>query len=368
MRYNFKTLPVNTLIGSRWDNFNAIIRGRKIEDKYRGQFNRTRVVCWLISSLQPFEDRRYRKRVESLQIEEDPVFIIGHWRSGTTYVHNVLSCDRHFGYNTTYQTVFPNLILWGQPFFRPIVNFIMPDRRPADNMELSVDKPQEEEFALTNIMPYTFYNFWFFPEDTLEYCDKYLLFKNITKEELEVFDREFVRLIKTSLINTGGKQFLSKNPPHTGRIPQLLKMFPNAKFIYLFRNPYTVFESTRYFFDRIIKPLRFQDIDAEVLETNILEVYKRLFEKYENDKKLIPDGNIVELRFEDFEKEPFKQTEMLYDNLQISDFGKVADSIRKYIDSIKGHSKKRYDYKPETIEKVNNHWIFALKKWGYEIC
>ena len=44
------------------------------------------------------------------------VFILGHWRSGTRssiHVHNVFSCDKHFGYNTTYQTVFPHLMMWG---------------------------------------------------------------------------------------------------------------------------------------------------------------------------------------------------------------------------------------------------------------
>ena len=40
----------------------------------------------------------------------------------------------------------------------------MPDKRPTDNMELTVDLPQEEEFALANMMPYTYYNFWFLPE------------------------------------------------------------------------------------------------------------------------------------------------------------------------------------------------------------
>ena len=41
---------------------------------------------------------------------------------------------------------------------------LMPNKRPTDNMELSPDLPQEEEFALSNMMPYTYYNFWFFPK------------------------------------------------------------------------------------------------------------------------------------------------------------------------------------------------------------
>ena len=66
----------------------------------------------------------------------------------------------------------------------------------------------------------------------------------------------------------------SKNPPHTGRVKELVKMFPNAKFIYLMRNPYTVFESTCSFFTNTIQPLKLQDITPAELEQNI-DVYKR---------------------------------------------------------------------------------------------
>ncbi len=64
------------------------------------------------------------------------------------------------------------------------------------------DLPQEEEFALANMMPYTYYNFWFLPEYQQEYADKYLLFDDITEKELKVFEETFVKLIKISLWNT----------------------------------------------------------------------------------------------------------------------------------------------------------------------
>ena len=78
-------------------------------------------------------------------------------------------------------------------------------------------------------------------------------------------------------------------------------MFPNAKFIYLMRNPYTVFESTRSFFTNTIQPLKLEDISNEQLEENILSIYAKLYHKYESDKKYIPEGNLIEVKFEDFE-------------------------------------------------------------------
>lgn len=363
----FNKLPINTLVGADWKTFHAIAGGREIDKDFRSKFRLTKMVCRLLSSLQPVEDRRYRKLLADKALEMDPVFILGHWRSGTTFVHNVFSCDKHFGYNTTYQTVFPNLMLFGQPFFKKNMSWLMPDKRPTDNMELKVDLPQEEEFALANMMPYTYYNFWFLPRYTMEYCDKYLLFDDITEEERAVFKETFLKLIKISLWNTKGSQFLSKNPPHTGRIKTLVEMFPNAKFIYLVRNPYTVFESTRSFFTNTIKPLRLQHITDEQIEKNIVQVYSKLFHKYEKEKHLIPQGNLMEVKFEDFEANAFELTEHIYKALSIPGFPAARAGIEKYLDKKKGYKKNKYSYDARTVQIVEENWDFALKQWGYNL-
>lgn len=365
--FEFQKLPINTLVGADWKTFKAITQGQHIDSPYRGKYRLTKWVCRLLSALHPIEERRYTKRLENAPVPMDPVFILGHWRSGTTFVHNVLAHDKHFGYTTTYQTVFPHLMLWGQPFFKKTMSWLMPDKRPTDNMELNVDLPQEEEFALSNMMPYTYYNFWFLPQNMMEYCDKYLIFKTATAEERRVFQATFVKLMKISLWNTKGSQFLSKNPPHTGRVKEILEIFPNAKFIYLMRNPYTVFESTRSFFSNTIIPLQLQTISPEQLESNILEAYKRLYHKYEEDKQLIPSGNLIELKFEDFEANALEMTENIYRTLSIPGFEETKADIIRYLDKKKGYRKNTYSYDPRTVELVNKHWHFALEQWGYQL-
>ena len=363
----FSKLPVNPLVGADWKTFNQITEGRVIDDRFKAKYRLTKSVCRLLSSLKPLQDKRYEKLLSDTPLEHDPVFILGHWRSGTTFMHNVFSCDSHFGYNTTYQTVFPHLMMWGQPFFKKNMSWLMPDKRPTDNMELAVDLPQEEEFALANMMPYTYYNFWFLPKHMMEYADKYLLFNDISEEELKVFEETFKKLIKISLWNTKGTQFLSKNPPHTGRVKELVKMFPNAKFIYLMRNPYTVFESTRSFFTNTIQPLMLQNISNEDLQANILSVYSKLYHKYEEDKKFIPEGNLVEVKFEDYEQNAFDMTEEIYRKLSLPGFDDARSAIEAYVSRKKGYKKNKYQYKPETVELVEKHWSFALEQWDYKL-
>lgn len=363
----FNKLPINTLVGADWRTFRSITDGQTIDRRYRGKYRLTKAVCRLLSTLAPIQDRRYEKLLADKPLEHAPVFILGHWRSGTTFMHNVLSCDKHFGYNTTYQTVFPHLMMWGQPFFKKNMGWLMPDKRPTDNMELAVDLPQEEEFALSNMMPYTYYNFWFLPKNMMQYAEKYLLFNDISQKELKVFEETFVKLIKISLWNTHGTQFLSKNPPHTGRVKELVKMFPDAKFIYLIRNPYTVFESTRSFFTNTIKPLKLQDISDTELQDNILKIYAKLYHKYEEDKHLIPEGNLIEVKFEDYEKDPFDMTQEIYRKLSLPGFDEAREAIAAYVNKKKGYKKNKYQYKPETVKLVEQNWGFALEQWGYSL-
>ncbi len=363
----FNKLPINTLVGADWATFRAVCDGRYIDRGYRQKYMLTKAVCRLLSLLTPIQDARYRRRLADKPLEHPPVFILGHWRSGTTFMHNVFSCDRHFGYNTTYQTVFPHLMMFGQAFFKKNMAWLMPDKRPTDNMELSVDLPQEEEFALANMMPYTYYNFWFFPKYMHEYCDRYLTFERITPEELRVFEEVFTKLIKISLWNTHGTQFLSKNPPHTGRVRELVKMFPDAKFIYLVRNPYTVFESTRSFFNNTIKPLKLEDISPEEMERNILDIYTKLYKRYQADKALIPKGNLVEVKFEDYETDAFGMTRQIYADLGLPGFKEAEEAIRAYTDKKKGYKKNAYKYDDRTVRLVEENWGYALKDWGYSM-
>lgn len=363
----FNKLPINTLVGADWKTFRAITDGREIDRAWRSKYRLTKAVCRLLSTLAPIQERRYWKLLADKPLEHAPVFILGHWRSGTTFVHNVLSCDKHFGYNTTYQTVFPHLMMFGQGFFKKNMSWLMPDKRPTDNMELAVDLPQEEEFALANMMPYTYYNFWFLPKYQQEYCDRYMLFENIDEEVLRVWEDTFKKLIRISLWNTGGTQFLSKNPPHTGRVRELVRMFPDAKFIYLMRNPYTVFESTRSFFTNTIQPLKLQEFSDAQIEENILSIYAKLYHKYEADKHLIPEGNLIEVKFEDFEADAFGMTRHIYEQLSLPGWDDAQTAIAQYVGSKRGYKKNKYQYEQRTRDLVEKNWNFALEQWDYKL-
>lgn len=366
----FSKLPVNTLVGADWKTFKEVTRGQYVAPEKRIKFALTKGICRLLSLAASLQERKYRKMLADIKMEHDPVFILGHWRSGTTFLHNIFAQDPRFGFTTTYQTVFPHYMLSLQWLFKPVMGWLMPDHRPTDNMELAPDLPQEEEFALQNTCPSSYYCFWFYPQKMREYCDRFLTMKDATAEEIQDFKEKFDRVVRISMWNSrrGVKdaQYLSKNPPHTGKVKTLVEMYPNAKFIYLMRNPYTVFESSRSFFTNTIAPLELHSIPLEEMEQNILRNYMELYKAYQDQKQYIPEGNLFEVRFEDIEKDALGITERIYRELNIPGWETARPAIEQYVAGKKGYKKNKYQYDPRTVQLVNEAWGTVLDEWGYE--
>ena len=123
-----------------------------------------RTIITLLINVINFPFRLYEKlminrKFKSIDIENDPIFIIGHWRSGTTHLHNLLCQDPQMGYATTFQSVFPDTLFnkVGRFVFEGFAKILIPGTRKGDNVTLGTELPQEEEFALGDKTPISFY-------------------------------------------------------------------------------------------------------------------------------------------------------------------------------------------------------------------
>ena len=356
---------ITTLAGARFRVFRYVSKKYGVEKKYRTKWIVSGLISIVCTFLGYFDRLVYafKKKPENLK---DPIFIIGHWRSGTTLLHNLMCTDPEMGYPTTYQTVFPNNLFSFQWLFKIVMKMLMPDKRPVDNVSLNVNYPQEEEFAINNEIPFSFYNWWYFPKNTREIADEYLLNKTTNPKDTEAWKINFKRFVNRSLLNTNGTRFISKNPPHTARIPQILSMYPNAKFIYIHRNPYEVVRSTFAFFKSILPTTQLQEIDDKSLMSDILWVYKQLILKYETDKKSIPAENLIEVKYADLVNKPDKEIQHIYKNLLKDDYKRVEPNVKAYIESL-NHKLKKYEYKPEFLAAVNEQLLEIIQLKEYEV-
>ena len=87
------------------------------------------------------------EEIEKIELRHSPLFILGHWRSGTTHLHNLLSLDNEFSSPNVYQCLFPNHFIYSQ-VGAVALKFLAPETRPMDNVVFSSRSPHEEEFAL----------------------------------------------------------------------------------------------------------------------------------------------------------------------------------------------------------------------------
>ncbi|MBO7680523.1 MAG: sulfotransferase, partial [Thermoguttaceae bacterium] len=90
----------------------------------------------------------FGRKIRSQELAAPPVFILGHWRSGTTLLHEYMILDDRFTTADTYTCFAPSHFIFSGPFLRPFVGLLMPKKRPMDNMAAGLDRPQEDEFAL----------------------------------------------------------------------------------------------------------------------------------------------------------------------------------------------------------------------------
>jgi hypothetical protein len=307
-------------------------------------------------------------RFRSARGNNPPVFIVGHWRSGTTYLHNILCQDPKMAYTTTFQSVFPDtLFSWiGRPLFEGFARILIPGKRKGDNVILGTELPQEEELALGDKQPLCYYYCWMFPRNMQEFYERSIRFNGVSERDGSRWMDNYQLLMNKAMKNTKGDYFLSKNPANTGRVKALLERFPGARFIHIHRDPVEVFLSTRNFFEKMLPHLQLQSVDFDSLEEDLVEVYRKLMQDFIRQRKEIPKGQLVELSFHELEARPMELVAHIYETLGMELGEEAIEKMEAYIRSKKSYSKNKYQLSPQLSEKIKKEWDFARKEWQYD--
>ena len=314
------------------------------------------------------EHYKFDKKIEETTIEKDPIFVIGHWRSGTTYLHNLLCLDEKRGYFTTFSVFLPEVFLTGDKFLKKIVAKSFPKKRPMDEVDLDIDLPQEEEYAIAAVLPFSSHHSLCFPRNALYYTRYIYMGDDVLSTVVEKWKKYYLYLLKKMTYYQGGKQLVLKNPSNTARVGLLLEMFPNAKFIHICRNPYHVYLSTIRFLKSMLSyfclqtPLSDRDVIAEL----VFSMYKKMHMKYFKERKLIPDGNLIEIKYEDFIKNPQSELKRIYSTLKIDGYEDVKNKFQDYISGQKNYKSRKYEIDEKLKNKIYKNWKPIFEKMGYK--
>jgi hypothetical protein len=295
-----------------------------------------------------------------------PIFILGHWRSGTTLLHNLLALDARFAAPNLFETMFPNGFMVTERWQAGLWSRLVPDTRLIDNMKLGTDMPQEDELALAILTRHSPYMGHSFPRRWAHYM-RYLDFRDVEPAERKEWQRGLLDFMRKLTVHRNGKTLLLKSPPHTARIPMLLELFPDARFIHIHRNPYRVFQSNLHMLTEGLPLAKMQSGDLPAPEDFVIERYNRLHDAYFADRGLIPAGHLIDVRFEDLAADPVGTLERVYRALDLGPIDPIRPALEAERDRLRDYVQNRYrPLADATRQRLTREWRRSFETWGYD--
>ena len=307
----------------------------------------------------------YDWRARRTPIEHPPIFVLGHWRSGTTLLHEMLVLDERHTSPSTYACLAPSHFLATEKFARRWLNFLLPTHRPMDNMPTGWDRPQEEEFALCNLgLPSPYLTIAFPNEPPAD--PEYLTLEGLSNEALDRWKQGLLNFLRQVTYRTP-KRLVLKSPPHTSRIKTLLEMFPDARFVHIVRDPVTLYNSTHKLWHALYVDQGLQTPRFEGLDEFILSTLERMYDKFERDRPLLAPHHFCEVRYEDLVRNPAGELKNVYDSLELGGFEELRPKLDEYMASMTGYQTNRYAQTPvELRERISQRWGRFFRRFGYD--
>lgn len=312
-----------------------------------------------------YDSLMYSHRVSQAQLKQPPLFVLGHWRSGTTLLHELLMLDSENICPNTYQCFEPNHFLWTEWFIPTISRRLLPATRPMDDVQAGWDRPQEDEFALCNAGVPSPYLAWVFPNHGPVF-DEFLDLQSLSNEERESWKREWKRFIQRIAL-VSEKRIVLKSPTHTARVRTILEVFPDARFVHIVRNPLVLYPSTVRLWRSLSETQGMQvpDEKAGWIEQHVLDTFVQMYECFEKDRDLIPPGHLVDVRYEELVDDHVTQMREIYQQLRLGDYGRVELAIRRHALKSRDYKTNKYSLPADVAERVRGRWAPYFQRYGY---
>ena len=357
------------LSGVRFDVWLQLLRDNKIDKKHIPQA----AVITLESLLfAPFAYLEYILTwipVHLQKLNGDPVFIVGFWRSGTSYLHNLITRDPQWGWlDPVSAMTFGNSI-----FLRKPLTYVLKDglkgAREMDNLEFELDLPMEEAHAMTSWSTQCVSHMMAFPDHGKGSKYINMIFPDaMSSKDRRKYWISYNYLLKKLTLMKGGKQLCLKSPDNTAKIAFLRRAYPHSKYINIYRNPYTVVRSALNMFRiEMDKFALSETVSNEYLLDRVCQIFERVYRRAFRDLDRIPEKDKIEIKYEDFIQNQEEYMAMIYKKLGLKNYDKAEPYFREYINSMENYKTNTYDYAPELIEKVNERLGFYFERYGYEM-
>ncbi len=313
------------------------------------------------STLECLQIGRHLPRLEDLP---PPVFILGHWRSGTTHLYNLMSLGG-FGYVPPVAVGLPWDMFGLARLLRPLLERQLPAHRYIDDMPVTPESPQEDEIALANMSPLSFYHGIYFPKSFDRLIDRGLFFDGCSERDIARWQARFGYFLR-KLALAERRTLLIKNPVYTARPAMLKRMFPAAKFIHVHRNPFDVFLSMRNFYRKLLDIMALQRVPEGLdIDATILRVYTRMMQRFDAETAGWGPPDMIEMPYELLDRAPLVALERIYRTLGLAGWDEARPRFERHLSEIRGFRKNDFRGDAEATRKVSAALGSWIARWGY---
>jgi hypothetical protein len=333
------------------------------------------IFSFMNSALNALQHLAYGRRIADVKLAP-PLFIIGHWRSGTTFLHELLTRDPALAAPSTYECFNPgHFHLSARVFTR--FDYLIPGTRPMDDMKMSWSNPQEDEFALLNMGAPSPYQELAFPNHRKR-AAPFLSLDELSPRQRTKWRETFVTFLKSVSLDrmkrNGGiaPRLVLKSPPHTARVAALSEMFPDATFIHIVRNPAEVFPSSVRTWLSLFEVQGCQTPRPEALpngapsiEDYVLSTFNELYRDFAKARAAIPSERFCELRYEDLVADPLAQLARIYDHLQLGRFEDARPHFAAHLAAVRNYRPSRQPVSPDLHTEMRRRWAPFFETYGY---
>jgi len=296
-------------------------------------------------------------------LKTDPVFILGLWRSGTTYLHDLLSACPGMLSPATWQCMGPAVFRLHSP---PAGGKSV--QRPMDSFTIGALSPQEDEFALLSLGVPSVYRGFFDPRRLLELT--HWLNPDAWGSEQPEGWMDTWRQFLTGVTDGKLGRLVLKSPSHTFRIRALTEAFPQAAYIWIVRDPAETFFSNRKMWLAMFERYALWNWDAAVLDEFLCGAFESAAECLVRAVGLLPKERLVVADFGQLTDKTLDTLESINRRLLLGEWNNMQAPIRRNVTAKADYRLDTYDGQTlsgaaiKAAEKLLSAQQFALASHG----
>jgi hypothetical protein len=275
-----------------------------------------------------------------------PVIVLGYYRSGTTLLQNLLSCDPNLYAPHLAHVFMPQGFSLSWAFLRWFLLPFLPRTRPQDNVSMGPLVPAEDDFALNNwTLASTLAGRVVVPQ-AHRFFDRFHDLKELTPAERRRWACYQLAFVRKLALEAGRRRVLLKTPAHTARIGALLDLFRDTtgvKFLYISRHPHKVFRSNVAMLRLLVDICGLHPpLEQQELEDYLAGEYVATEEEYQSTRDLVPKGSLVEMRLQDLQADPIGTLRRVYAELGLAFTPVFEERLVAYLNANRGFKPNVY--------------------------